>query len=457
MEQSQDNVIIDSVDSGYELSQSCKNENSLSTFEDSYGDIWNADHVTIVTDDYRYDVDTWNNKSFKVYVASKNYESLSDVKIKVLVTKLSNNKVKTFEEKTGSNGFAYFYLEGIEGKCNVDFYNAFNNEKITTFNGYIYPNYCTINSPAVTHVYNTNKYLKIKAVDWETNKPVKNIKFRVLVYTGKKYKSYAVKTNNAGVAKLSTKKIGYGNHKVVIYPIPYTYDGYQTTKIKIIGKKVKVTAPKIKAKIKTDKFFKIKIKNYKSKKPIKGLKLKVKVFTGKKYKTYIVKTNNKGVAKFSTKKLKVGTHKVVISSKNKKFTADKKSSIKIYDPTIHTKTYKLKSYWEPISDGWEYTEKFRGSIKVGKGDMISSEWAATFSPQANDERIFDMQCYSDDFYPNYHKIIKTKIYYKNDDTGKVMSKTYNVNGAVFYVKTPYGYTPYKVSVTYKSYSKKIRW
>ena len=47
-------------------------------------------------------------------------------------------------------------------------------------------------------------------------------------------------------------------------------------------------------------------------------------------KNYTKKTNSKGIAKLSTKSLKVGNHKVVITSANKYVKASKKtSSIKI--------------------------------------------------------------------------------------------------------------------------------
>ena len=63
---------------------------------------------------------------------------------------------------------------------------------------------------------------------------------------------------------------------------------------------------------------------------IAKVKVKVKVYTGKKAKTYKVKTNAKGVAKLSVKKLKVGKHKVVITSGDKYVTAKKaKTTIKI--------------------------------------------------------------------------------------------------------------------------------
>ena len=66
-----------------------------------------------------------------------------------------------------------------------------------------------------------------------------------------------------------------------------------------------------------------------NKKAVKKVAVKVKVFTGKKSKTYNIKTNNKGVAKLNTKKLKVGKHKVVISSGNSNYKISAKSKITI--------------------------------------------------------------------------------------------------------------------------------
>ena len=91
-----------------------------------------------------------------------------------------------------------------------------------------------------------------------------------------------------------------------------------------------MTPKKLTAKKGAKSYFKVTVKNKKTKKVIKGVKVKIKVYTGKKSKTYTVKTNSKGIAKLLTKKLKVGKHKVVVSSANKYVTAKKaKSTIKI--------------------------------------------------------------------------------------------------------------------------------
>ena len=90
-----------------------------------------------------------------------------------------------------------------------------------------------------------------------------------------------------------------------------------------------VKAPKITNKFKKSKYFKVTIKNNATKKVIPKIKVKIKVYTGKKYKTYILKTNKNGIAKINTKNLKIGKHKVLITSTNAKYIISAKSQITI--------------------------------------------------------------------------------------------------------------------------------
>lgn len=90
-----------------------------------------------------------------------------------------------------------------------------------------------------------------------------------------------------------------------------------------------VKAPKATFKVKKSRYFKVTIKNKLTNKAINGIKIKIKVYTAKKYKTFMVKTYKKGLAKINTKSLKVGYHKVVISSGNGKYNISYKSSIVI--------------------------------------------------------------------------------------------------------------------------------
>ena len=107
----------------------------------------------------------------------------------------------------------------------------------------------------------------------------------------------------------------------------YVVDRKSDSSIKVAKAKTTVTAKKVTYKKGAKKYFKVTIKNKATKKAVKGIYLKIKVYTGKKYKTYKVKTNSKGVAKISTKALKKGTHKVVISTTSKYYTVSKSGKL----------------------------------------------------------------------------------------------------------------------------------
>lgn len=138
--------------------------------------------------------------------------------------------------------------------------------------------------------------------------------------------------------KKGKKNLAPGNYKIYITNIgsndaldsdySYLFFKYKGT-VKIKKMPTIVKAPKITAKYKKTKYFKVSIKKKSNKKALKKIKLKLKVYTGQKYKIYTVKTNKKGVAKFNTKKLKKGIHKVEILTNNKIYEVNKKSQIKI--------------------------------------------------------------------------------------------------------------------------------
>ncbi|MCQ2961359.1 MAG: right-handed parallel beta-helix repeat-containing protein [archaeon] len=135
--------------------------------------------------------------------------------------------------------------------------------------------------------------------------------------------------------KIDFSKYPVGTYKVTFAVSPDGSEDFvwrnirAVVTVKITKAKTIVKAPKVTAKYKKSKYFKVTIKNKASNKAAAKIKVKIKVYTGKKYKTYTVKTDNKGVAKINTKKLKRGKHKVVISSGNSNYIISKKSSIRI--------------------------------------------------------------------------------------------------------------------------------
>lgn len=200
----------------------------------------------------------------------------------------------------------------------------------TTLKKITYPIYVTVKS-ASSFYYNSGKYLSLKLTNANTGALMKNYNFKIYVYNSanKKVKTYSLKTNSKGMAYLkgiTTLKVG--SYSAIFKSTNYYLDEYEEP-FKIKKALTTVKAPKVTNKYKKSKYFKVTVKHKSTKKFVKGLKLKVKVYTGKKYKTYSIKTNSKGVAKINTKKLKVGKHKVVISSANTNYKVSAKSTIVI--------------------------------------------------------------------------------------------------------------------------------
>lgn len=182
-------------------------------------------------------------------------------------------------------------------------------------------------APKVTDYYKGEKVFTVKLTT-SAKKPIYDAKIK-LVING--YTQY-VTTGVDGQVRLTLTTLKPGTYKVVVTSgdtKSFTIKKI-TTKIVIKKAPAKLTPTKLTAKKGASKYFKVTVKNTKTKKVIKGVKVKIKVYTGKKYKTYTVKTNSKGIAKLNVKSLKVGSHKVVISSANKYVTAKTaKSTIKI--------------------------------------------------------------------------------------------------------------------------------
>ena len=186
----------------------------------------------------------------------------------------------------------------------------------------------TITPTALNTTYDSGKYFQVKVLD-ANKKAVSGLKLTLKIYTGSKVTStVTVTTNASGIAKYSASKLSIATHKVIV-SLSNTYytASSKTSSIKVSKAPTTVTAPVVKYKKGANKYFKVTVKNKATGKVVKSLAIKIKVYTGKKYKTYTVKTNTKGIAQLSTRYLKKGTHKVVISSGNSKYTVSKSGKL----------------------------------------------------------------------------------------------------------------------------------
>ena len=214
-----------------------------------------------------------------------------------------------------------------------------------------------------------------------------------------------------------------------------------TTKITTKSPKITVKAPTITAYYKANKYFKVSVK--KGGKAIKNLKLNVKVYTGSKYKNYVIKTNKNGVAILSTKKFKIGSHKVKITSKNSKYEVSKTSKIVIKKKSnIMTVTIKI-----PEPNPYPNKKKLKTGDTLYTINSLGPQYGKGVYAQVINmgQRI-------------HTKILKVKFYFENEYTGKIKTKIvtkirnynrYDGGESTAYTNFIPDYIPYKATVWYK--------
>ena len=179
-----------------------------------------------------------SGKTLKVKaIFEKSKNKCSNMKLIMKVFK-GNHYVTMFSANANSKGIAYFdisrlkvgsYKAKINGRyyktCDLSFKQCNTSIKIKKAK-------TIVKAPKVSAGFKKSKYFKVTVKNKLSKKAVTGIKVKIKVYTGKKYKTYTVKTKKRGIAKLNTKKLKRGKHKVVISS---GNDNY------IISKKSKIT------------------------------------------------------------------------------------------------------------------------------------------------------------------------------------------------------------------------
>lgn len=109
------------------------------------------------------------------------------------------------------------------------FYDA---EKITTYI-IVKKAKTVVKAPAVKAKYKKSKKFRVTVRSKVPFATVSKLKIKIKVYTGKKYKTFKVKTNNKGVASINTKSLKRGVHKVKITSANKNYSISKKSKITI--------------------------------------------------------------------------------------------------------------------------------------------------------------------------------------------------------------------------------
>lgn len=196
---------------------------------------------------------------------------------------------------TGSRYKNYYGNVGNDGRASVNIPNlGIGNHKVKVYYGNdlkatssikVIKSTAKVYAPVKTIKYNKNTYYKIKALDSHRN-PITNVMLKVKVFTGKKYRTYSIKTTSRGIAKFETGGLSLGNHIITIESADKKYKIFKSAKIIIrntVAKKAEkliVSAPAENVMYKNSHYYKIAVKDGYTD-PVKQLVLKVKVYTGK--------------------------------------------------------------------------------------------------------------------------------------------------------------------------------
>lgn len=171
----------------------------------------------------------YSGKTIKIKVVTPSGKPA--VRILLLAVAKSSKKTYSIPIKTNSKGIATIKASKLNaGKYKITVYEAFcipgadpGDERyvkvpgvLTTTTLKVKKTKAIVKAPKVKFKYKKSKYFKVSLKHKSTKKPMSGIKLKLKIYTGKKYKTYTVKTNKKGVAKFNTKRLSYGKHNVKV-------------------------------------------------------------------------------------------------------------------------------------------------------------------------------------------------------------------------------------------------
>ena len=253
-----------------------------------------------------------------------------------------NKPSDTYYVKTNSKGYAVAYKTGADydtiryldyTPSAFYFIVSFANEhygltKITYKNMKINKTECVVGASSVTTTYKTAKKIKITLKNKKMKTYIQECYIHIYIYKGLEvvHSAYKIINNGKVYYKLPTLKAGTYKIKIKSYDLHYKFTTKAVT-LKVKKAQTKTKALKVTGKYRKSKFFKIQVKR--SGKPLKYIKVKIKLYTGSHYKIRILKTNKYGIAKYNIRNMKIGKHKVIITSHNKNYHIYKRSSITI--------------------------------------------------------------------------------------------------------------------------------
>lgn len=186
----------------------------------------------LVISSYKTYYDSGKKYAVKV-LNSKSNKTLSGVKVSLKV--FTGKSYKTLTATTNSKGIASFALsKNAVGSHKIEI-NADGNVNSVKKNSTISISKAKTNiklsKTSFKHKKSDN--LKITLTNKNTKKAISSLKVKVKVCTGKKYKTYSLKTDKKGQIKINTKSLKKGSHKIIISSTSKYYAVKKTSTIKV--------------------------------------------------------------------------------------------------------------------------------------------------------------------------------------------------------------------------------
>lgn len=372
-----DTILVNDDEYECRIGESCNgdsNSSDANKLEDDGRSVINESSYLIEYDtlkkSYSMDQTDFNVKVFtNTYYNGILYkEPLSGFYIKINV--YSGNKVNTYAMTTNSNGVASFKISSLDvGVHKVEIYDKSSLKATSSIN--IVKTKFTVLTQSGVVSYKKSECLEIRIVD-NYNYPIKNFRFKIKVYTGKKYKLYTRQTDSKGIAKFNTRKLSLGVHKIVVTVNNKNYCFDKSVKIHVVkhAPSTKVRANAVTVKYKKESYFNVKVLSNLNK-AVSNIKLKVITKSHNNHKTYNIKTGEDGIAKLNTKTLSVGTHRITIKSNAAKHKFVKQSKIIVKKSKSEAPILKDLKYYQ--KNGAYYAEISWHSEKNVKYQILKKQ------------------------------------------------------------------------------------
>lgn len=163
-----------------------------------------------------------SGKYYKVKLTNTKNKALmyaSKINIKVYISK---SRYYNLTGTTDGNGLVQFKITFKPGTYKVVVSSADKGYSAKAVTSQIKVSKSPIKIAPTSLKVKRYKYFKVKVTSTKSKKVLSGVKVKVRVYTGRKYKTYTIKTNKKGIASLKIKQ-KVGKHKVILTPAQTKY------------------------------------------------------------------------------------------------------------------------------------------------------------------------------------------------------------------------------------------